>query len=93
MALYEEQKMALFDGLNRMPSHEKIARLIHYNEAKAEIEGKKPEAFMKPEALKKMREILRMQGLDDAGVDKHIKEFCERTRKTELSALEKKFHG
>ena len=85
--------MALFDGLNRMPSHEKITRLVCYNEAKAEIERKKPEAFMKPGALKKMREILRAQGLNDAGIEKHIKEFCERTRQTELNALEKKFHG
>lgn len=86
--LYEEQKIALFEGINDLPERDQLKRTLAIMKKKEEIKSKKDEEFVSEGLIKRIKQVLRSRGASVEEIEKEIKRVSDARRKTELLKLE-----
>ena len=89
--LEDEQKIFIFNGVNRLPSNEIIKEGTVYTNKKDEIENKKPIEYIGKTIKDNMIKTLKIQNFTDEEIEKKLIEFGENIKQAKLNELEKQF--
>jgi hypothetical protein len=86
--LFEEQKIALFEGLMKLPERLDLKKSIILNEKLVEIQNKKDEDFISPGMMKRMKATMKAMGKTEEEINKEIKKYTDSRRKVEMTKIE-----
>lgn len=87
--LYEEQKLALFEGVCSLPDQDSLKKNVIISRRKEEIKNKKDSSFLSKGLQIRMKEQYEKSGLSGEQIREKIKEIIESKRQVELAELEK----
>lgn len=93
LALYDEQKVALFEGLTSIPELPVLKKRLQIQRKIDEVESTKPRDFVSKGILKNMTRMFKADGRTDEEIDKELDRIGENIKKVELKNLEKALHG
>jgi len=93
MNLFEEQKIALFEGINSLPESKILKKNIMMERKIKEIEDRKDEEFISRGLRKTMTAHMRMNGLSEEEINNHIQKIITAKKKTEIKKIEEMRRG
>jgi len=91
--LFDEQKIALFEGVCSLPNQESLRRNMAISKKEIEIKSKKDSDFVKPGLKKRMEQTYKESGFTNEQIKNKIKEIADTQRKVELDKLEEIRNG
>jgi hypothetical protein len=91
--LYDEQKIALFEGVSILPDQKDLKANILYTKKIEEIKNKPDKEFINDGLKKRMIEQYKASGFSDIEISEKIKNIVETKRSLELKELEKYKNG
>jgi len=87
--LEEEQKEAIFLGLNDMPDLAVMKRIITINTQIEEVKGKNPLDLVPKDRIRTMRTVFKKQNMSNEQIELEIKKYAATLKKAEIEKLEK----